>query len=161
MTRSNTTDHDPVKEGLYVTHNGIAHSLWQIHTSVKATVGYCLFCLLGFKFCRCRLILTHAYTSVFHVAITRFVLNCFWKIRMCWGFCDQSLGIDLAHFCNIIPIKWKSLAHPELIHFRRKGSRHAQAYCLLVSYQIRKITDCACTGDAGNLFPAINVKGNR
>ena len=29
------------------------------------------------------------------------------------------------------------------------------------SYQIRKITDCACAGIAGNVFPAIDFKENR
>ena len=30
-----------------------------------------------------------------------------------------------------------------------------------VSYQIRKIADCACTGNAGNVFSATDSKGNR
>ena len=29
------------------------------------------------------------------------------------------------------------------------------------SYQVRKIAGCACAGNAGNVFPAIDVKGNR
>ena len=29
------------------------------------------------------------------------------------------------------------------------------------SYQIRKIAGCACTGNAGNVFPATHFKGNR
>ena len=29
------------------------------------------------------------------------------------------------------------------------------------SYQIRKILGCACTGTAGNIFPATDFKGNR
>ena len=29
------------------------------------------------------------------------------------------------------------------------------------SYQIRKIAGCACTGNAGNVFPATDYKGNR
>ena len=33
--------------------------------------------------------------------------------------------------------------------------------CPWVSYQIRKIAGCACTGNAGNVFPAIDFKGNR
>ena len=31
----------------------------------------------------------------------------------------------------------------------------------LDSYQIRKIVGCACTGNAGNVFPAADFKGNR
>ena len=30
-----------------------------------------------------------------------------------------------------------------------------------VSYQIRKIAGCACAANAGNVFPAIDFKGNR
>ena len=29
------------------------------------------------------------------------------------------------------------------------------------SYQIRKIADCACAGNAGNVFPTTDFKGNR
>ena len=29
------------------------------------------------------------------------------------------------------------------------------------SYQIRKIAGCACTGNTGDVFPAIDFKGNR
>ena len=28
-------------------------------------------------------------------------------------------------------------------------------------YQVRKIAGCACVGNAGNVFPANDVKGNR
>ena len=34
-------------------------------------------------------------------------------------------------------------------------------YLQWASYQIRKIADCACAGNAGNVFPATNFKGNR
>ena len=30
-----------------------------------------------------------------------------------------------------------------------------------ISYKIRKISDCACAGNAGNVFPATDFKGNR
>ena len=32
---------------------------------------------------------------------------------------------------------------------------------LWVSYQMRKIADCACAGNAGNVFPTTDFKGNR
>ena len=33
--------------------------------------------------------------------------------------------------------------------------------CIWTSYQIRKIARCACAGNAGNLFPTTDFKGNR
>ena len=35
------------------------------------------------------------------------------------------------------------------------------ALAVWASYQIRKITDCACAGNAGNIFTATDFKGNR
>ena len=32
---------------------------------------------------------------------------------------------------------------------------------IMASYQIRKIAGCACAGNAGNIFPATDLKGNR
>ena len=34
-------------------------------------------------------------------------------------------------------------------------------YASWASYQIRKIAGCACAGNAGNVFPATDFKGNR
>ena len=36
-----------------------------------------------------------------------------------------------------------------------------KAYREWTSYQIRKIAGCACAGNAGNVFPATDFKGNR
>ena len=37
----------------------------------------------------------------------------------------------------------------------------AKRYAPWTSYQMRKIAGCACTGNAGNVFPATDFKGNR
>ena len=38
---------------------------------------------------------------------------------------------------------------------------HAIYWCPWASYQISKIAGCACTGNAGNVFPATDFNGNR
>ena len=50
---------------------------------------------------------------------------------------------------------------------RPEKSHPKYANCLILlasswaSYQIRKIAGCACAGNAGNVFPATDFKGNR
>ena len=38
---------------------------------------------------------------------------------------------------------------------------HADGHRLLASYQLRNIVGCACAGNAGNVLPATDLKGNR
>ena len=51
----------------------------------------------------------------------------------------------------------------------KHGTHQLQVFCLIVpvqhetwtSYEIRKIVGCTCAGNAGNVFPAADFKGNR
>ena len=56
---------------------------------------------------------------------------------------------------HIIPLYWNFMGC--LDSFSRKTRSPSQ----WASYQIRKIAGCACIGNAGNVFPATNFKGNR
>ena len=65
----------------------------------------------------------------------------------------------------IVNIKWKwvqwifyvqNIPH----HHHRHRHRHHPSSSW-ASYQIRKIAGCACAGNAGNVFPATDFKGNR
>ena len=57
---------------------------------------------------------------------------------------------------SLIAISWNSglAIQRDDIHFRKTLLPWA-------SYQIRKIAGCACTGYAGNVFPATDLEGNQ
>ena len=90
-------------------------------------------------------------------------LNQYWLITS--EIHCQSPEIDLTRFKK--QIAWKLLIWKHFIHCQLLGvSCEYVDGCKTVvttwaSYQIRKIAGCACAGNAGNVFPATDFKGNR
>ena len=66
-----------------------------------------------------------------------------------WFCSDQSVDQDVVLISKDLT---EYLGHSTHLYW----IRHQWA-----SYQIRKITGCACAGNAGNVFPATDFKGNR
>ena len=80
-----------------------------------------------------------------------FIHEIIWKCGMQRAAVLSWPRFDARNFC------WKWLWHDgtgDIIQL----SRHT---IIPPSYQIRKIAGCACTGNAGNVFPATDFKGNR
>ena len=58
---------------------------------------------------------------------------------------------------------WHSTLYNGFHHLTMLGFKliHVSKLDPWASYQIRKIANCACTGNAGNVFPDTDFKGNR
>ena len=72
------------------------------------------------------------------------------NVKYIWIFHHFSIN-QIAHVIELVP----GVYHD----FQYIASRDHQQP--LASYQIRKISGCACAGNAGNVFPATDIKVNR
>ena len=85
------------------------------------------------------------------------------QLSMGWNY----LSIPKVQQCNRwiqgMDNWWHSTLYDGFHHLTMLGFKliHVSKLDPWASYQIRKIANCACTGNAGNVFPDTDFKGNR
>ena len=84
------------------------------------------------------------------------IIECMWIVWSEFIICN---GLKLAYPCLAMVLSPLNLKEDD--PRRSYGLRFDVFFVAWASYQIRQIAGCTCAGNAGNVFPATDFKGNR
>ena len=139
---------------VYILRSRAGHTLhW---TDIDSCLDTSMFVAVQIDVCRCSDSLCGRYLTIFVGILLAFLSLCLSRFSVLTSVTNGTPVCCQCHprGCHQRTTQWSGHHDPRI----QNGSVFQQAWA---SYQIRKIADCACARNAGNVFPATDFKGNR